>query len=61
MIPSIHRWTEFTLSSFSGGPEQFGLPPRPEVPTIYLRGAWCSAAVTSVLVLIGAYLAFALS
>jgi len=44
-----------------GSPEQFGLPPRPEVPTIYLRGAWTSAAVTSALVLAGVFLAFALS
>src|SRR5438132_3660361 len=30
-----------------GPPEEFGLPPRPEVPTIHLRGAWMSAAATS--------------
>ena len=30
-----------------GNPEQFGLPPRPEVPTLYLKGAWLSAAMTS--------------
>jgi hypothetical protein len=30
------------------------------VPTIYLRGAWLSAAMTSVLALAGACLAFAL-
>jgi formate dehydrogenase iron-sulfur subunit len=44
-----------------GGPEQFGLPPRPEVPTLYLRGAWLSAATTSAVVLLGVFLAFALS
>jgi formate dehydrogenase iron-sulfur subunit len=44
-----------------GNPEQFGLPPRPEIPTKYLRGAWGSAAVTSVLVLLGVFLAFALN
>ena len=43
-----------------GHPEEFGLPPRPEVPTIYLRGAWLSAAMTSVLTLAGTFLAFAL-
>jgi len=43
-----------------GHPEEFGLPPRPEVPTIYLRGAWLSAAMTSVLALAGTFLAFAL-
>jgi formate dehydrogenase iron-sulfur subunit len=44
-----------------GSPEQFGLPPRPEVPTLYLRGSWLSAAMTSVLVVLGVFLAFALS
>ena len=43
-----------------GPPEEFGLPPRPEVPTIYLKPAWLSAAMTSVLALAGACLAFAL-
>jgi formate dehydrogenase iron-sulfur subunit len=42
-----------------GPPEEFGLPPRPEVPTIYLRGAWTSAAITSALALLGACLALA--
>ena len=42
-----------------GSPEEFGLPPRPEVPTINLRGAWTSAAVTSVFALVGAVLALA--
>ena len=43
-----------------GPPEELGLPPRPEVPTVYLRGAWLSAACTSVLALAGACLAFVL-
>jgi formate dehydrogenase iron-sulfur subunit len=43
-----------------GPPEEFGLPPRPEVPTIYLKAAWLSAAMTSVLALAGTCLAFAL-
>jgi formate dehydrogenase iron-sulfur subunit len=43
-----------------GPPEEFGLPPRPEVPTVYLKAAWLSAAMTSVLALAGAWLAFAL-
>ena len=42
-----------------GPPEEFGLPPRPEMPTIYLRGAWTSAAITCALALLGACLAFA--
>ena len=43
-----------------GPPEEFGLPSRPEVPTVYLQGAWLSAAMTSVLALAGACLAFVL-
>ena len=43
-----------------GNPEQFGLPPRPEVPTLYLKGAWLSAAATSLLVLLGVFAAFTL-
>jgi formate dehydrogenase iron-sulfur subunit len=43
-----------------GPPEEFGLPPRPEVPTIHLRAAWLSAALTSALTIAGACLAFAL-
>ena len=31
-----------------GEPEMYNLPPRPEVPTIYLREAWKSAAVEAV-------------
>ena len=41
-----------------GSPEEVGLPPRPEVPTIYLRAAWRSAAITSALAIAGAWLAF---
>jgi formate dehydrogenase iron-sulfur subunit len=43
-----------------GPPEEFGLPSRPEVPTIRLKASWLSAAMTSVLALAGACLAFAL-
>jgi formate dehydrogenase iron-sulfur subunit len=43
-----------------GPPEEFGLPSHPEVPTIHLRGAWASAAFTSLLALAGACLAFAM-
>ena len=42
-------------------PEEFGLPPRPEVPTIYLRAAWTSAAISSALAMAGACLAFLLA
>ncbi len=44
-----------------GEPEKFGLPPRPEVPTVHLRGAWISAAVMSALALVTVFLAFALT
>jgi formate dehydrogenase iron-sulfur subunit len=43
-----------------GPPEEFGLPPRPEVPTVYLRAAWTSAAVTCAVTVLGACLALAL-
>jgi formate dehydrogenase iron-sulfur subunit len=43
-----------------GRPEEVGLPPRPEVPTIHLRAAWQSAALTGAAAMIGALLAFAL-
>lgn len=43
-----------------GEPEEFGLPSRPEVPTVRLKAAWLSAAMTSALALAGASLAFAL-
>ncbi len=42
-----------------GGPEAYGLPPRPQVPTIYLKSSW-SAALATALGAIGAVaLAFA--
>src|SRR4029077_17031379 len=31
-----------------GGPEAYGLPPRPEVPTIYLKSAWAAAFATAI-------------
>jgi formate dehydrogenase iron-sulfur subunit len=30
-----------------GEPEAYGLPPRPEVPTIYLKSAWLSAGIAA--------------
>jgi formate dehydrogenase iron-sulfur subunit len=41
-----------------GDPSDFGLPPRPEVPTIHLRGAWLSALTTIVAALALALVAF---
>ena len=44
-----------------GDPRQYNLPPKPEVPTIYLRQGWTAAAVGSGLFVAGALLAFASS
>ncbi len=43
-----------------GGPETYGLPPKPEVPTIYLRSSWTAAFATAAAVigLVGAAFAF---
>jgi formate dehydrogenase iron-sulfur subunit len=30
-----------------GEPEPYGLPPKPEVPTIYLKSSWLAAAITA--------------
>jgi formate dehydrogenase iron-sulfur subunit len=43
-----------------GEPEAYGLPSKPEVPTIHLRAAWGAALATAALALIGSCLAFAL-
>jgi formate dehydrogenase iron-sulfur subunit len=41
-----------------GDPRAYNLPPKPEVPTIYLRPGWTSAAVAGGLMIAGALLAF---
>jgi len=41
-----------------GEPEAYGLPPKPQVPTIYLKSAWTSALVTSIAALIAIFCAF---
>ena len=41
-----------------GDPRVYNLPPKPEVPTIYLRKGWKSAALAAGLMLAGALLAF---
>ncbi|HUP00777.1 MAG TPA: 4Fe-4S dicluster domain-containing protein [Gemmatimonadota bacterium] len=43
-----------------GDPEPWGQPPAPEVPTIHLRAAWTSAALTAAAALAAALAAFAL-
>ena len=42
-----------------GEPEAYGLPPRPQAPTIYLKSAWTAAFATAVASLAATLLAFA--
>jgi formate dehydrogenase iron-sulfur subunit len=42
-----------------GEPEAYGLPPKPQIPTIHLKAAWTSAFVTAAVALGGALAAFA--
>jgi formate dehydrogenase iron-sulfur subunit len=44
-----------------GDPRQYNLPPKPEVPTVYLRDGWKASAVGSALLFGGALLAFLVS
>jgi formate dehydrogenase iron-sulfur subunit len=44
-----------------GDPRQYNLPPKPQVPTTYLRDGWKASAIGSGLLLAGALLAFATS
>jgi formate dehydrogenase iron-sulfur subunit len=41
-----------------GDPRQYNLPPKPEVPTVYLKKAWRSSALGALLLLGGALAAF---
>ena len=41
-----------------GDPRQYNLPPNPEVPTIYQKAGWTSAAVAAGLILVGSVFAF---
>ncbi len=41
-----------------GDPRTYNLPPKPEVPTIYLKKAWASSGVAAALMLGGTLLAF---
>ena len=41
-----------------GDPRQYNLPPKPEVPTEYLRAGWTASAIGSGLLLAGALAAF---
>ncbi len=42
-----------------GDPKAYNLPPKPEVPTIYLKDGWRSAAIGAGMLLAGAITAFA--
>jgi len=44
-----------------GEPEAYGLPTKPQVPTIYLKSAWVAAFATAVASMIATLLAFAFS
>ena len=41
-----------------GDPRTYNLPPKPEVPTIYLKDGWRSAGLAAGMLLLGAVLAF---
>jgi formate dehydrogenase iron-sulfur subunit len=41
-----------------GDPRQYNLPPKPEVPTIYLKKAWRGSAIGALMLLGGAVAAF---
>lgn len=41
-----------------GDPRAYNLPPKPEVPTVYLKEGWTSAAIAAGAMLAGALLAF---
>jgi formate dehydrogenase iron-sulfur subunit len=43
-----------------GKPEAYGLPPKPQIPTIHLQGAWTAAFATAIGALIATLCAFAL-
>ena len=42
-----------------GEPEAYGLPPKPQIPTIYLKSAWASAFLTAIASIIATLVAFA--
>ncbi len=44
-----------------GEPEAYGLPPKPQVPTIYLKSSWTAAMITAISALAASLLAFALA
>jgi formate dehydrogenase iron-sulfur subunit len=42
-----------------GEPEGYGLPPKPQIPTIYLKSAWTAALLTAAAALVITLIAFA--
>jgi formate dehydrogenase iron-sulfur subunit len=40
-------------------PEAYGLPPKPQIPTIYLKSVWTAAFATGIAALIAVLCAFA--
>jgi formate dehydrogenase iron-sulfur subunit len=42
-----------------GGPEAYGLPPKPEIPTIYLKSSWLAAGATALGAIVAVVFAFA--
>ena len=44
-----------------GEPESYNLPPKPEVPTVYLKSGWRAAALGSAALVLGSLFAFAAS
>ncbi len=49
------------FSIILGEPENYNLPPAPEVPTVYLKSAWTSAFVSAAVLVAVVCAAFALS
>jgi formate dehydrogenase iron-sulfur subunit len=47
-----------TMFILRGDPRTYNLPPKPEVPTVYLKKGWTSAAVAAGVLLGGTLLAF---
>ena len=43
-----------------GEPENYNLPPAPEIPTIYQKSAWASAFISAAILFVIACIAFAI-
>jgi formate dehydrogenase iron-sulfur subunit len=44
-----------------GDPRQYNLPPKPEVPTIYVKEGWKQSAIGSAALVVGSLIAFAIA